>query len=87
MAKKSTRPEDDMVKAVATLKAKKKSKTSEIGEMLDRKELEQAPRRPFLSKGKGKPAPALSRARKTAAASSFKTGPAKKSIIPASPTR
>lgn len=87
MDKKGIRGEDDMLKAIAALKAKRNSKTSEIGEMLDRLELEQAPRNPFLSKGTGKPAPAPSRPRKTAAASSFKTGPAKKSIIPKSPTR
>ena len=41
------------MRSIATMKAKKKkSKTSKIGEMLDRKEMEQAPRRPFLEKAK-----------------------------------
>ena len=50
MAKKSIRPEDDMLKAIAALKAKRKSKTFKIGQMLDKLELEQAPRRSFISK-------------------------------------
>jgi hypothetical protein len=50
MPKKSMRGEDDMVKAIAAAKAKKKSRTFKIGEMLDKLELEQAPRRPFISK-------------------------------------
>jgi hypothetical protein len=50
MAKKTMRGEDDMVKAIAALKAKSKSKTFKIGQMLDKLELEQAPRRSFISK-------------------------------------
>lgn len=47
------------LKKVAAKKAsKKKSKTSKIGDMLDRLEMQNAPRRPFMSKIKGaKPAP------------------------------
>lgn len=41
------------LKRLATMKAKnKKKKPSKIGEMLDRKEMSQAPRRPFLTKAK-----------------------------------
>jgi hypothetical protein len=41
------------MRSIATMKAKsKKKKPSKIGEMLDRKEMEQAPRRPFLEKAK-----------------------------------
>lgn len=81
MPKKSIKPEDDMVKAIAALKAKNKSKISKIGEMLDKLELEQAPRTPFLTKGSGKPAPTPTPSK------SKKATPAKKSIIPMSPTR
>lgn len=46
------------MRSIATMKAKKKSKTSKIGDRLDRLELSQAPRNPFLKKIKGaKPAP------------------------------
>ena len=42
-----------LMKKVATKKAsKKKSKTSMIGKMLDKKEMEQAPRRPSVTKAK-----------------------------------
>ena len=41
------------LKRLATMKAKKKkSKTSKIGDMLDKKEMEQAPRRPSVTKAK-----------------------------------
>jgi hypothetical protein len=50
------------MRSIATMKAKKKkSKTSKIGDMLDKKEMEQAPRRPSVTKaggpsyGRGKP--------------------------------
>ena len=48
------------MRSIATMKAKsKKKKPSKIGEMLDKKEMEQAPRRPFLTKAKNpfKPTP------------------------------
>jgi hypothetical protein len=54
MKKKNVRGEDDMLKSLATLKAKRKAKTMRIGDMLDKKELEQAPRRPFISKAPAK---------------------------------
>jgi hypothetical protein len=42
-----------LMKKVAAKKAgKKKSKTSKIGDMLDKKEMEQAPRRPSVTKVK-----------------------------------
>jgi hypothetical protein len=41
-----------LMKKVAAKKASKKSKTSKIGEMLDRKEMGQAPRRPSVTKVK-----------------------------------
>ena len=42
-----------LMKKVAAKKAsKKKSKTSRIGDMLDKKEMEQAPRRPSVTKAK-----------------------------------
>jgi len=42
---------DDMMKKVATKKAgKKKSETSMIGKMLDKKEMSNAKRMPFMSK-------------------------------------
>lgn len=45
------------MRSIATMKAKKKkSKTSKIGDMLDRKEMEQAPRRPSVTKAKPKKA-------------------------------
>jgi hypothetical protein len=41
------------MRSIATMKAKKKkSKTSKIGDMLDKKEMEQAPRRPSVTKAK-----------------------------------
>jgi hypothetical protein len=49
---------DDMksgaVKRIAAMKAKgkKKSKTSMIGKMLDKKEIMDAPRKPFMMKAK-----------------------------------
>jgi hypothetical protein len=44
------------LKRLATMKAKKKkmSKTSRIGKMLDKKEMMDAPRTPFLTKNKKK---------------------------------
>lgn len=40
---------------LAAMKAKKKmSKTSKVGDMLDKKEMMDAPRRPFLTKPKRK---------------------------------
>lgn len=43
-----------MMKKIATKKAKKKdgSKTSKIGKMLDKKEMSDAPRKPFITKMK-----------------------------------
>jgi hypothetical protein len=42
-----------LMKKVATkMASKKKSKTSKIGKMLDKKEMEQAPRRPSVTKVK-----------------------------------
>jgi hypothetical protein len=79
MAKKSIRPEDDMIKAIAALRVKRMAEDSKIGKMLDKLELNQAPRQKFLTKGTGAPAPKPS--------SSKKATPAKKSIIPTSPTR
>lgn len=43
---------DDMMKKVAAKMAKKKSKTSMIGKMLDKKEMSNAPRRPSVTKMK-----------------------------------
>jgi hypothetical protein len=42
------------MKKLAGMKAKmkKKSKTSKIGDMLDKKEMSQAPRKPFMTKMK-----------------------------------
>lgn len=41
------------MRSIAAMKAKKKkSKTSKIGDMLDKKEMEQAPRRPSVTKVK-----------------------------------
>jgi hypothetical protein len=41
------------VKRIAAMKAKgKKSKTSKIGEMLEKKEMSNAPRKPFMTKAK-----------------------------------
>jgi hypothetical protein len=42
------------MRSIATMKAKskKKSKTSKIGDMLDKKEMGQAPRRPSVTKAK-----------------------------------
>jgi hypothetical protein len=42
------------MRSIAMMKAnkKKKSKTSKIGDMLDKKEMEQAPRRPSVTKVK-----------------------------------
>jgi hypothetical protein len=43
---------DDMMKKVAAKMAKKKSKTSMIGKMLDKKEMSNAKRMPFMTKMK-----------------------------------
>ena len=42
------------MRSIAAMKAKKKSKTSKIGDMLDKKEMSQAPRKPFITKAKKK---------------------------------